>query len=308
MPSFRLTPTLPFRLDLTSWVLRRRPNNMWDFWDGETYRRVLVIESKPVEVSTRQHGDELEVTFVGIRISRRVREQIDTALKRLLGLEVDLSGFYEFARSDKRLKPLAERFRGFKPPRFLTSFEALVNGITCQQLSLTVGIILLNRLVEHHGRELHGRYAFPEPQDLRSLRPEDLAPFGYSHNKARALIELSQTIIEKRFDPAALEKASSQDALAKLQQLRGIGRWTAEYALLRGLGRTNIFPGDDVGARNNLERWLNLRNPLTYDSSQRVLKKWAPYGGLIYFHLLLDRLEHLGYVNQPATNQTTTDL
>lgn len=281
---------------------------MWDFWDGETYRRVLVIESKPVEVSTRQHGDELEVTFVGIRISRRVREQIDTALKRLLGLEVDLSGFYEFARSDKRLKPLAERFRGFKPPRFLTSFEALVNGITCQQLSLTVGIILLNRLVEHHGRELHGRYAFPEPQDLRSLRPEDLAPFGYSHNKARALIELSQTIIEKRFDPAALEKASSQDALAKLQQLRGIGRWTAEYALLRGLGRTNIFPGDDVGARNNLERWLNLRNPLTYDSSQRVLKKWAPYGGLIYFHLLLDRLEHLGYVNQPATNQTTTDL
>lgn len=308
MPSFRLTPTLPFRLDLTSWVLRRRPNNMWDFWDGETYRRVLVIESKPVEVSTRQHGDELEVTFVGIRISRRVREQIDTALKRLLGLEVDLSGFYEFARSDKWLKPLAERFRGFKPPRFLTSFEALVNGITCQQLSLTVGIILLNRLVEHHGRELHGRYAFPEPQDLRSLRPEDLAPFGYSHNKARALIELSQTIIEKRFDPAALEKASSQDALAKLQQLRGIGRWTAEYALLRGLGRTNIFPGDDVGARNNLERWLNLRNPLTYDSSQRVLKKWAPYGGLIYFHLLLDRLEHLGYVNQPATNQTTTDL
>ena len=78
--------------------------------------------------------------------------------------------------------------------------------------------------------------------------------------------------------------------------------------LLRGLGRTNIFPGDDVGARNNLEQWLNLRNPLTYDSSQRVLKKWAPYGGLIYFHLLLDRLEHLGYVNQPATSQTATDL
>jgi DNA-3-methyladenine glycosylase II len=298
MPSFRLTPpTLPFRLDLTTWVLRRRPNNVWDFWDGETYRRVLVIESRAVEVSTRQRGDELDVTLSGIRVSPRVREQIGTALKRLLGLEVDLSGFYKFARSDKWLKPLAERFRGFKPPRFLSPFETLVNGITCQQLSLTVGIILLNRLVEHHGRELHGRHAFPEPQDLKSLRPEELALLGYSHNKARALIELSQAIIEKRFDPAALEKASSQDALAKLQQLRGIGRWTAEYVLLRGLGRTNIFPGDDVGARNNLERWLKLRNPLTYDSSQQVLEKWAPYGGLIYFHLLLDRLEHLGYVN-----------
>jgi DNA-3-methyladenine glycosylase II len=306
MPSFRLTPTLPFRLDLTSWVLRRRPNNMWDFWDGETYRRVLVIESKPVEISTRQRGDELEVTLSGIRVSPRVKAQIHAALKRLLGLEIDLSSFYEFAVSDKWLKPLAERFRGFKPPRFLSPFEALVNGITCQQLSLTVGIILLNRLVEHHGRELHDRHAFPEPCDLKSLRSEELAPLGYSHNKARALIELSQAIIEKRFEPAALEIASTQDALAKLQQLRGIGRWTAEYALLRGLGRTNIFPGDDVGARNNLERWLELRNPLTYDSSQRVLKKWAPYGGLIYFHLLLDRLEHLGYLSQPATNQAIT--
>ena len=279
---------------------------MWDFWDGETYRRVLVIERKPVEISTQQRGDELEVTLSGIRVSPRVKAQIYAALKRLLGLEVDLSGFYEFARSDKWLKPLAERFRGFKPPRFLSSFEALVNGITCQQLSLTVGIILLNRLVEHHGRELHDRNAFPEPCDLKSLRPEELAPLGYSHNKARALIELSQAIIEKRFEPAALDIASTQDALAKLQQLRGIGRWTAEYTLLRGLGRTNIFPGDDVGARNNLERWLELRNPLTYDSSQRVLKKWAPYGGLIYFHLLLDRLEHLGYLTQSATNQSIT--
>jgi DNA-3-methyladenine glycosylase II len=279
---------------------------MWDFWDGETYRRVLVIESKPVEISTRQRGDELEVTLSRIRVSPRVKAQIHAALKRLLGLEIDLSSFYEFAVSDKWLKPLAERFRGFKPPRFLSPFEALVNGITCQQLSLTVGIILLNRLVEHHGRELHDRHAFPEPCDLKSLRSEELAPLGYSHNKARALIELSQAIIEKRFEPAALEIASTQDALAKLQQLRGIGRWTAEYALLRGLGRTNIFPGDDVGARNNLERWLDLRNPLTYDSSQRVLKKWAPYGGLIYFHLLLDRLEHLGYLSQPATNQAIT--
>jgi DNA-3-methyladenine glycosylase II len=84
-----------------------------------------------------------------------------------------------------------------------------------------------------------------------------------------------------------------------LQHLRGIGRWTAEYVLLRGLGRTNVFPCDDVGARNNLERWLGLRNPLTYDSAQRVLRKWAPYSGLIYFHLLLDRLDHLGYLSQP---------
>lgn len=299
MPLFRLTPNQPFRLDLTSWVLRRRPNNTWDFWDGETYRRVLVVDGLPVDVSAVQRGAELVVTLNGARVSSQIEKQAIAALTRLLGIDVDLSAFYRFAQSDTRLAPLAKRFRGFKPPRFLTLFEALANGITCQQLSLTVGIILLNRLVEHYGHELHGGRAFPEPNDIKSADPEQLVRLGYSHNKARSLIELAQAISDNRIQPTALEQASDRDALASLQQLRGIGRWTAEYVSLRGLGRTNIFPGDDVGARNNLERWLGLRKPLTYDSAQHVLKRWAPYGGLIYFHLLLDQQEHLGYLNQP---------
>jgi len=300
MPSFRLRPTQPFRLDLTSWVLRRRPDNTWDSWDGETYRRVLVVEGVPMDVSAVQRGNELLVTLSGTQISSRIREQVIVSLRKLLGIDVDLSAFYRFAQSDRQLAPLAERFRGFKPPRFLTLFEGLVNGISCQQLSLTVGIILLNRLVEHYGRELHGRHAFPEPSDVKAAHPEQLVRLGYSYNKARSLIELGQAISDGRFQPASVERANDRDALANLQQLRGIGRWTAEYVLQRGVGRTTIFPGDDVGARNNLESWLGLRKPLTYDRAQRVLSKWTPYGGLIYFHLLLDQLEHLRYLKQPA--------
>jgi hypothetical protein len=81
-----------------------------------------------------------------------------------------------------------------------------------------------------------------------------------------------------------------------------VGRWTAEYVLLRGLGRTNIFPGDDVGARNNLQRWLHLAGPLDYAGVRRTLARWQRFGGLIYFHLLLDRLEEAGYL-QTGTRQ-----
>jgi len=48
----------------------------------------------------------------------------------------------------------------------------------------------------------------------------------------------------------------------RLTSLRGIGRWTAEYVMLRGLGRLHVFPGDDVGARNKLERLLGTRRRL----------------------------------------------
>jgi hypothetical protein len=67
-------------------------------------------------------------------------------LERLLGSRVDLSSFYQLADEDTCLHELASRFRGLKPPRFPAVWEGFVNGIACQQFSLTVGILLLNCL------------------------------------------------------------------------------------------------------------------------------------------------------------------
>src|SRR5439155_24807920 len=93
------------------------------------------------------------------------------------------------------------------------------------------------------------------------------------------------------------------EAVIRLCDLRGVGRWTGEYVLLRGLGRTHVFPGDDVGARNNLQRWLRLTKPLDYQAVRRVLSRWDDYAGLVYFHLLLDRLGEAGYLGE-ASPQT----
>jgi hypothetical protein len=80
-----------------------------------------------------------------------------------------------------------------------------------------------------------------------------------------------------------------------------VGRWTSEYTLLRGVGRVHMFPGDDVGARNNLRRWLRLRKPLDYEGVRRVLAGWGGYAGLVYFHLLLDRLGDAGYLSETSS-------
>ena len=73
----------------------------------------------------------------------------------------------------------------------------------------------------------------------------------------------------------------TSEAVQALLRLRGVGRWTAEYALLRGLGRLHVFPGDDVGARNNLARWLDRREPLDYAGVQAAVHHWQPYAGLV---------------------------
>ena len=64
--------------------------------------------------------------------------------------------------------------------------------------------------------------------------------------------------------------------------------------LLRGLGRIDVFPADDVGARNKLYRFFDLPAPPDREQILKLLSPWEPFAGMIYFHLLLDGLAARG--------------
>ncbi len=290
-----LEPAPPFRLDLTVWALRRRPDNIVDRWDGETYRRVLVSDrDKPFEIAVTQSGSRLRILVQGQRESEIIRCQVTSAVKRLLGVEVKLDGFYRLAKRDHKLNSVANRFRGFKPPRLHSLFETLVNAIACQQFTLTMGIRLLNTLVERYGLSFKNDdgifRAFPRPQELANADIEELRGMKFSYQKARYITGLAQSIVQGELDLDEINLLNDQGAVERLCSLKGIGRWTAEYFLLRGLGRTHIFPADDVGARNHLQRWLELPKKLNYETVHQALKPWKDFGGLVYFHLLLKSL------------------
>jgi DNA-3-methyladenine glycosylase II len=293
-----IEPRAPFRLDLTAWALRRRSHNALDRWDASTYQRVVSIDGGPVALSVTQDGapgaPRLSVRLAGSPIDRHAEVLAHSALDRLLGLTVDLSEFAAMAAPDPLLGPLAERMRGLKPPRFPTVFEALVNGVACQQLSLSVGIHLLNRLVAERGRPVSdnpdGPRAFPTPEELATVQPDELKLHGFSLTKARTIVETARAIVAGDLHLESLEHVDDRAAIERLTSLRGVGRWTAEYVMLRGLGRLHVFPGDDVGAHNKLRRFFGIDTELDYDSVHRLVAPWHPYAGVVYFHLLLDSL------------------
>lgn len=302
-----IEPSAPFRLDLTAWALRRRPHNEVDRWRPPTYERVVSVDGGPVALSVTQEGvpgvPRLSVRLAGRSIDRSAELLVLGALDRLLGLTVDLSDFATMAAQDPLLGPLAGRMRGLRPPRFPTVFEALVNGVACQQLSLAVGIHLLNRLTADRGRPASddpgGQRAFPDPEDLAPLQPDALKRYGFSMTKSRTIIETARAIVADDLDLEGLERLDDPAALERLTSLRGIGRWTAEYVLLRGLGRLHIFPGDDVGAHNKLRRLFGIDTPLDHESVNRLVARWHPYAGVVYFHLLLDSLSRDAFMAQP---------
>ncbi len=304
--SFTLRPIPPFRLELTVWALRRRPSNEVDRWDGRNYSRIFVFEGNAVKVSVSQEGGpdkpKLHVTVAAeTSVPQTLESRISAMLGKMFSLKKDLTEFYSLTRTDKRLRPLIEQFVGMKPPRFPTLFEALVNAFACQQISLDVGIILLNRLSRAHGVDFRERcavfHAFPRPEDLAAVPTEDLRKLGFSRNKGLAIIELSKDIANGHVEIESLEEMSDTGIVEHLSRIRGVGRWSSEYVLLRGLGRTNMFPGDDVGAQRNLQNFMGLDKRPDYKRIRRITSRWRPYAGLVYFHFLLEKLKTRGYLS-----------
>ena len=299
--SFTIIPRPPFRLDLTVWALRREPANRLERWDGTTYRRTLALGKSIFEITVKQgsgiDNPSLEVDISPTEGISGLQKAVTEALTRLLGLEVDLSAFYRFAAEHKKLQILVQRFRGVKPPRFLTLFETLANGIVFQQISLPAGMAILNHLIEAYGPAIEGKtsHAFPVYETIAAAQVEDLRKLGISRQKSRALIELVSSMANG-LDLEQTEKMSDKEVLEFLYQLRGVGRWTSQYFLLRGLGRIHVFPGDDVGARNKVKSWLGLEKVPDYTEMQNLSENWHPYGGMVYFHLLLNHLAEKGYL------------
>ncbi len=303
---FNLQASAPFRLDLTAWVLRRREANRIDSWDGETYRRAMVLDSQTVLVSVKQKGPsrrpELEVDLACENPTSRIRSTAESILIRMLGLSIDLSGFYAMAKSDAHLKPLAEKFIGVKPPVFPTLFESIANAVIFQQISLDAGISILNRLAEAYGAALDcgGKacYLFPDARSLAGLTAEEIKRIGVTANKARALSEAARGIVERNLSFDDFEKMDNESAFGELVRFRGIGRWSADYALLRGLGRLDVFPRGDVGARSRIQRLLKPDGKLQDTELEDIISKWQSYAGLVYFHLLLAGLAEKGLIAQ----------
>ncbi len=245
---------------------------------------------------------EIEVRISAAR-PHAVKAEVAAIVTKMLGLECDLSDFYKLARGDARLRELADRLRGMKPVRYATVFEAFANAVACQLVSLSAGMHVLNRMAEAFGvrSEIDGAAAsmrsFPPATAVARSNRDALRALGLSRQKGEYLIGLARLAIDPHDrDFASIERLDDADAVARLSKIRGVGRWTAEYVMLRGFGRIDIFPGDDVGGRNKLFEWLGASGEPTYDGVGRMLERWRPYAGLIYLHLIVNAVVDDGRV------------
>jgi len=298
---FELAVSVPYRLDLTVSVLRRLSSNVVDVLTPEgRYVRAFHDVHGPVVVRVMQvRPDTLAVTIEGDGSEHSAALGL---VSRMLGVDRDLAQFSRAAGRISWLKPLATRMRGVKPPRYPTLWEACVNAIVFQQISLQAASTILRRLIVASSPLLVtgdvSLHAFPGPATMLAADDGTLRDTGLSRNKLATLRRVADALDSGALDADLLEALPSAEAAALLRSIKGIGPWTASLILLRGLGRLDVFPGNDASVLRNLEL-VARPHAIGLDD---ILDALSPQQGMLYYHLLLARLETRGEVGRASRN------
>jgi DNA-3-methyladenine glycosylase II len=298
--SFTLTPVPPYSLTLTAIRFARFKDEIVDRVQTNRYQRLLSVGDRLALATVSERGTvtrpQLQVELQGSRKVDLDRPEFVAQLRHILCTDVDLKPFYRQVRTDDLLAPVTPRFRGLKLPASPTVFESLVMAVLSQQVNLTFAYSIKKELVETFGEKssVNGEtyYAFPPPEQFAEEKEENLLRFRLSRAKAGTLIRLGQAFTSSALKEEELARLPDEEVVERLIQVKGIGRWSAEIALLRGLARVDAFPGGDLGVVKYLAQGLLGKTEKATEADMRAFaERWRPYRGLALIYCYAELMQ-----------------
>jgi DNA-3-methyladenine glycosylase II len=286
---YDVVPRRPFSLARTAARLARFPELVDRFRDG-AYQRLLYVKREPVLMTVTQKGPPsratLEVGLAGNAArTAEAHERARAVLDKVLGASTDVRPFYRSFGKDPLLGPLIRRHSGLRVAGRETVWETLLQIVLSQQINLALAHGMLCDLVASYGRRarIDGErfYAPPTTRRFAKLTEDELRAHRLSGSKARTLIGLAKAFEMGELSDAAFAAMDDESAVEFLTSFKGVGRWTAEFTLLRGLSRMDVFPAGDLGVVKYLpQRILGREEAASEDEMRQFASRWRPFRGL----------------------------
>lgn len=245
-----------------------------EVWDGETYQRALDLPNGHGTVVARPADDHVQATF-------RLTDWRDLApavgrIRRLLDLDADPVAIDDQLGADPQLGPLIAATPGLRAAGSVDPNETLVRAIVGQQVSVAGARTVIGRVteaiadrltIEHPGLT----HVFPSMQRVAVADP---AVFPMPTARAATLKRVGEAVVSG--DLVLDTGVDRAEVIERLVALKGIGPWTAQYVVMRGLGDPDVFLDTDLGVRHALTA-LNL----SPDDADR----WRPWRTYAMHHL-----------------------
>ncbi len=251
---------------------------------GRKYLNVHVISGKAtlVELSQNQTG-KVELRLPAEPFGSERLEPATATMARIFSLSVDAQPFYgRIGGIDPVLYQLQSEYWGLRPVLFGSPFEALCWAVLSQRTRMSHALKAKRALMEafgqavDHAGEVHR--AFPAPADLCKLEPAR-PPNGVSVPRVKLdwLRGLAERGLGSDFEAESLLALDVTSACRSLEQSPGIGPWASEFALIRGVGVTNLLPSREARFFSAVQRYYGFDPQKRSAEWRRVVAGWQGY-------------------------------
>lgn len=205
-------------------------------------------------------------------------------------LSTDLTIFYETIAADNRISYMAKEYSGLRLIGIPDLFEALAWGIIGQQINLSFAYKIKRRLVELYGEftvyDGQKYYVFPTYEILAQAHISDLRGLQFSEKKAQYLITIAQAFLSKTLNKELLQELPDTESRIKfLTGIRGVGRWTANYALMKSLKERACVPYGDAGLLNALINHGIIASKDNQPAIDQFFKAFSGWESYVVFYL-----------------------
>jgi DNA-3-methyladenine glycosylase II len=153
-------------------------------------------------------------------------------------------------------------------------FGALVFQVIGQQISVIAATAIFARLTEQFGGQV------PDPRELAAVDPGTLHALGLSRRKAATVLDLAHRFSDGRLSEAELRELSDQEVIKRLTEVKGIGAWTVQGALLIAWRRPDVIRTDDLALRHAIKARYRLDHLPGPAEVADLARHWKPYRSL----------------------------
>ncbi|HEX6676551.1 MAG TPA: DNA-3-methyladenine glycosylase 2 family protein [Actinomycetes bacterium] len=197
----------------------------------------------------------------------------------------DAAALAALRKADPVVAALIDANPDFDPDAWLRqlpvmdAFGVLVFQVIGQQLSVAVTRTMLARLMDRFGGRL------PTPEELLAADPEDVRAAGLSRRKVQTLRELAERFVNGQLSLAELERLPDEEVVARLTEVPGVGRWTAEGFLAIALHRDDVVLPGDLALRKAIRRAYGLDHLPSQAEVVAIAEAWRPHRSLAVSYL-----------------------
>lgn len=188
-------------------------------------------------------------------------------------------GMSHLKKKDRKIAGIIERMGYIELEWEPGDYQALVRSFISQQISGSAADSIYGKFIGLYSGRM------PTPKEFLKTPEKKIRGVGISPQKYSYIKDLSERIVSRKLSLQGLKRMPDDEVIEMLDEVKGIGRWTAEMFLIFSLNRADVFPSDDLGIIKAVQKAYGLRKLPDRKRLDKMSEKWRPYRSVATIYL-----------------------